>query len=86
MTRRLWFIVESGTDVRLVEGLAGRWPLTLLAWRITGGREISQPTPVAYEHRTGPGFSWTKRVMLRRNSRPPPRLAITAESVSEPAS
>ena len=55
MTRRLWFIVESGTDVRLVEGLAARWPLTVVARRITGGREISQPTLVAFEHRTGPG-------------------------------
>jgi len=54
VTRRLWFIVESGTDVRLVEGLAARWPLTLLARRITGGREISQPTSVAFEHQTGP--------------------------------
>jgi glycosyltransferase involved in cell wall biosynthesis len=54
VTRALWFIVESGTDVRLVEGLAARWPLTVLARRVIGGREISQPTSAGFEHRTGP--------------------------------
>lgn len=39
----LWFVVESGTDVRLVEELAARANLTVLARRITGGVEISQP-------------------------------------------
>jgi glycosyltransferase involved in cell wall biosynthesis len=74
VTRGLWFIVESGTDVRLVEGLASRWPLTLLARRITGGREISQPTLVAYEHRTGPGSfagfaAWAaSRLVSKRSS------------------
>jgi D-inositol-3-phosphate glycosyltransferase len=42
---RLCFIVESGTYVRLVEGLAERSELTVLARRIPGGAEISwQPT------------------------------------------
>jgi glycosyltransferase involved in cell wall biosynthesis len=42
---RLCFVVESGTDVRLVEGLAERFEVTVLARRIEGGREIShQPT------------------------------------------
>ena len=40
------FIVESGTDARLVEGLASRAPLTVLARAIPGGRAISQPTGV----------------------------------------
>jgi glycosyltransferase involved in cell wall biosynthesis len=39
--RRLCFIVESGSDVRLVEGLAERFELTVLARRIVGGVEIS---------------------------------------------
>lgn len=39
----LCFVVESGTDVRLVEGLAGRFDLSILARRIEGGVEISQP-------------------------------------------
>jgi glycosyltransferase involved in cell wall biosynthesis len=38
----LWFVVESGTDVRLVEGLAERAALSVLARRIPGGVEISQ--------------------------------------------
>ena len=40
------FIVESGTDTRLVEGLARRARLTVLARAIPGGRAISQPTDV----------------------------------------
>jgi glycosyltransferase involved in cell wall biosynthesis len=39
---RLCLIVESGTDVRLVEGLAERFDLSILARRIVGGVEISQ--------------------------------------------
>jgi glycosyltransferase involved in cell wall biosynthesis len=54
VTRRLWFIVESGTDVRLVEQLALRWPLTVLARRIVGGHEISQPTAAEFDNRAGP--------------------------------
>lgn len=42
---RLCFVVESGTDVRLVEGLAERCDLTVVARRIRGGVEISrEPT------------------------------------------
>jgi len=40
------FIVESGTDARLVEGLASRARLTVLARAIPGGRAVSQPTGV----------------------------------------
>jgi glycosyltransferase involved in cell wall biosynthesis len=39
---RICFIADSGTDVRLVDGLAERAELTVLARRIRGGREISQ--------------------------------------------
>jgi glycosyltransferase involved in cell wall biosynthesis len=48
---RLAFVVESGTDVRLVEGLAERFRLTVLARRIVGGVEVSHPprAPVAVE-------------------------------------
>jgi glycosyltransferase involved in cell wall biosynthesis len=42
--RSVCFIVESGTDTRLVEGLATRVRLTVLARGIPGGRAISQPT------------------------------------------
>jgi glycosyltransferase involved in cell wall biosynthesis len=41
---RVSFIVESGTDVRLVEGLAERLALDVLTRDIPGGRAISQPT------------------------------------------
>ena len=42
----LCFVVESGTDVRLVEGLAERFELGIIARRIEGGVEISQrPSP-----------------------------------------
>jgi len=40
---RLCFVVESGTDVRLVEGLTERFEVTVLARRIEGGREINYP-------------------------------------------
>jgi glycosyltransferase involved in cell wall biosynthesis len=45
---RLCFAVESGVDVRLVEGLAARFDVTILARKIEGGTEISHPpaTPV----------------------------------------
>lgn len=41
--RRLCFIVESGVDVRLVEGLSSRFDLTIVARRIEGGVEVSHP-------------------------------------------
>src|ERR1700756_3031040 len=44
----LCFIVESGTDVRLIDGLAERFDVQVLARSIPGGVEISRPpaTPV----------------------------------------
>ena len=43
MTPRICFVVDSGTDVRLVEGLAERAVVRVLARTIPGGRAISQP-------------------------------------------
>jgi glycosyltransferase involved in cell wall biosynthesis len=43
---RLFFVVESGTDVRLVEGLAERFELSILARKIEGGAEVSWPPAV----------------------------------------
>lgn len=40
---RVHFIVESGTDVRLLEGLAERMDVSVTARAIPGGRAISQP-------------------------------------------
>jgi glycosyltransferase involved in cell wall biosynthesis len=39
---RTCFVVESGTDARLVEGLAERFDLSIIAREIRGGVEISQ--------------------------------------------
>lgn len=52
---RVLFVVESGTDVRLVEGLSSRCELTVLARRIAGGWEISQPTGSRFDYVRGPG-------------------------------
>lgn len=62
MRRRLLFVVESGTDVRLVEGLADQFDLRILARKIEGGVEISQPTATSFDLNIGPssrfGFAW----------------------------
>jgi glycosyltransferase involved in cell wall biosynthesis len=49
LKRRLLFVVESGTDVRLVEGLAEHFDLTIIARKIEGGVEISQPPSAQFE-------------------------------------
>lgn len=55
MTRpRVLFVVESGCDVRIVEGLAERFELEVLARRIVGGREISQQPSVPVDVTVGP--------------------------------
>ena len=63
---RLVFIVESGTDVRLVENLAGVFDLQVIARRIVGGREISQTPDAAVDLTVGPasfaGFG--RRVLI----------------------
>lgn len=41
-TTRVSFVVESGTDVRLVDGLAERYETTVLARRIPGGAPINR--------------------------------------------
>ncbi len=67
---RLCFVVESGTDVRMVEGLAERCELTLVTRQVVGGKTISQPTSARFAQETGPssfmGFAWfTFRRLLR---------------------
>ncbi len=51
---RLLFVVESGTDVRLVEGLAEHFDLSILARKIEGGVEISWPPSVDVPVTIGP--------------------------------
>ena len=52
---RVLFVVESGTDVRLIEGLSSRCELTVVARPIMGGREISQLTGSRFGFVRGPG-------------------------------
>ncbi len=68
---RICFVVESGTDVRLVDGLAGFGRLTVVARRIADGVEISRPPESDAEILVGPasfavfaGHVWT---YLRRH-------------------
>jgi len=51
---RLCLVVESGTDVRLVEGLAERFDLTILARRIEGGVEVNHPPAISVPSVVGP--------------------------------
>src|SRR5262249_51278217 len=44
---RLCFVVESGTDDRLVEGLSETFEVTVLARRIEGGRAINHQPAIA---------------------------------------
>jgi glycosyltransferase involved in cell wall biosynthesis len=51
---RVLFVVDSGTDVRLVDSLAERTRLRILARRQTLGREISQATHQSMDVEVGP--------------------------------
>jgi glycosyltransferase involved in cell wall biosynthesis len=51
----LCFIVESGTDVRLVDALAKRFDLSIVARRIESGVEISHPPLESVPLTVGPG-------------------------------
>ncbi|HEX7313457.1 MAG TPA: glycosyltransferase family 4 protein [Pyrinomonadaceae bacterium] len=51
---RLLFVVESGSDVRLVEGLAERYELSVLARRIVGGVEVSRAPEAEVRVKVGP--------------------------------
>lgn len=71
MTRaRLFLVAESGVDVRLVEGLAERFELSVLARRIPGGVEVSRPPKRDVPVEVGPasrlGFSRAVFKALRR--------------------
>ena len=50
----LCFITETGTDVRLVEGLAEKFNLTLVSRQVKNGVAISQPTAVQFTAIEGP--------------------------------
>jgi glycosyltransferase involved in cell wall biosynthesis len=77
---RVWFIVESGTDVRLVEGLAQRAHVLVLARRIPGGVEISQTPRHAVPVTVGPasrvGFAAMVLARLLRQARAEDRVVV----------
>jgi glycosyltransferase involved in cell wall biosynthesis len=70
---RVCFVVDSGTDVRLADGLAARASLRILARRIPGGREISQATAQPLQVEVGPAghsrFAWfvVRRLLALRS-------------------
>lgn len=52
--QRLCLIIESGTDVRLVDGLCERFELSIIARRIEGGVEINHKPSQPVNTRVGP--------------------------------
>ena len=70
---RLLFVVESGTDVRLVEGLAEHFDLSIVARKIEGGVEISWPPSTQVPTTIGPSgrvafARFVFRELIRRKS------------------
>ena len=63
---RLCFVVESGTDVRLVDGLAARFDLTVLARTIPGGVEISRSPERDFRFIRGPDSRLAFARLVRR--------------------
>jgi glycosyltransferase involved in cell wall biosynthesis len=51
---RVCYVVESGADVRAVEGMAARFELTLVARRMLDGVEISHPPQCDFNFVLGP--------------------------------
>jgi glycosyltransferase involved in cell wall biosynthesis len=80
MSRRLWFVVESGTDVRLVDGLADGFDLSVLARRIEGGVEVSRPPtrpiPVTVGPASRSAFARLVWQRLRRDCGPKDRVLV----------
>jgi glycosyltransferase involved in cell wall biosynthesis len=66
MSLRLTFIVESGTDVRLVEGLAERFELRLFARAVPGAATVSWPPRRPVEVKVGPSSRAAFAMAVRR--------------------
>jgi glycosyltransferase involved in cell wall biosynthesis len=68
---RVCYLIESGTDVRTVEGLAARFNLTLVARRMLDGVEISHPPDCDFNFVLGPSargrFALFVANFLRKN-------------------
>ena len=67
MRPRVCFVVDSGTDVRLADGLAEGTTLRILARSLPSGREISQPSRHRLDVEVGPaGHASFALFVLRR--------------------
>ncbi len=70
----LSFIVESGADVRMIEGIRKHFELRVLARRIVGGVEISRPPNPPADIQVGPpsrlGFARATRDYLKKSELP----------------
>lgn len=73
MKPRVCFVVDSGTDVRLADGLAERTSVRILARTLPSGREISQPSRQELRVELGPAghaafavFVFRRLLALRR--------------------
>ena len=68
---RLLFVVESGTDVRLVDGLTEQFAVRVFARRMDGGGEINHPPAAPVDVSVGPssrfGFARQAANHLRRH-------------------
>ena len=77
--KRLSFIVESGADVRMIDGIREHFELSVLARRIVGGVEISRPPVPPANIEVGPpsrlGFSKATSQYLK-NSDPAPDFIL----------
>jgi glycosyltransferase involved in cell wall biosynthesis len=75
---RLAFVVESGTDVRLVDGLAERFSLTVLARQIPGGVAVSHPPRAAATIELGPAgrLSFARWATRRLRALRPDRVLV----------
>ena len=63
--KRISFVVESGTDVRMREGLATRVDLTVLVRTVPGGRAVSQPTGVTVQMESAGRLTFALTVFRR---------------------
>jgi len=75
---RVLFVVESGTDVRLVEGMAERFELELVCRTIPGGVAVSQSPRVSVRTYMGSSsrFFFAAEVMRRLLVRPRPDFVV----------
>jgi len=64
------FVVESGTDARMLEGLASRLKLEALVRPVAGGRAVSQPTNVPVQSGSANRLVFAAQVFRRLLAHP----------------